>query len=76
MKIIQATNKKTSKVRLFSKIKELAADPEVSHGRDPQKSYGNIFNALSPNTIWNGYNGWKLSYIEIDDQKIVETLGL
>lgn len=76
MKLIKAVNKKTGKVRLFATRSDLLRDPEVAAGRDPAAEGGNVSNALSPRTRYDGWNGWRLGMVEVDEALVAEAAGL
>ena len=69
MRIIQALNKNTGKLRFFSDRKSLLEDEEVSSGSSKWKTQI-ISMALAPNTIRRGFNGWQLSYVDISEDTI------
>ena len=71
MKAIKAINKKTGKVRYFGSVKDLKEDSEVSNGCSKFATQI-ISKALSPNSTANGYNGWKLYVVSIDETTIRE----
>lgn len=71
MKAIKAINKKTGKVRYFGNVKDLKEDSEVSNGCSKFATQI-ISKALSPNSTTNGYNGWKLYTVNIDETSIRE----
>ena len=72
MKAIKAINKKTGKIRYFGSAKEIKEDSEISKGCSKYATQI-ISNALSPNTFSNGFNGWKLYVVSIDESSIKET---
>ena len=71
MKAIKAINKKSGKVRYFGSVKDLKEDSEVSNGCSKFATQI-ISKALSPNSTTNGYNGWKLYTVTIDETTIRE----
>ena len=71
MKAIKAINKKTGKVRYFGSAKDIKTDSELSNGCSKYATQI-ISKALSPNSTANGYNGWKLFVVDIDETTIKE----
>ena len=72
MKAIKAINKKTGKIRYFGSAKDIKEDSEISKGCSKYATQI-ISNALNPDTVSNGFNGWKLYLVEIDESSIKET---
>ena len=72
MKAIKAINKKTGKIRYFGSVKDIKEDSEISKGCSKYATQI-ISNALNPNTVSNGFNGWKLYVVSIDESSIKET---
>ena len=71
MKAIKAINKKTGKIRYFGSAKDIKEDSEISKGCSKYATQI-ISNALNPNTVSNGFNGWKLYVVSIDENSIKE----
>ena len=71
MKAIKARNKKTGKIRYFGSAKDIKEDAEISKGCSKYATQI-ISNALNPDTVSNGFNGWKLYVVEIDESSIKE----
>ena len=71
MKAIKAINKKTGKIRYFGSAKDIKEDSEISKGCSKYATQI-ISNALSPNTFSNGFNGWKLYVVSIDESSLKE----
>ena len=71
MKAIKAINKKTGKIRYFGSAKDIKEDFEISKGCSKYATQI-ISNALNPNTFSNGFNGWKLYVVSIDESSIKE----
>ena len=72
MKAIKAINKKTGKIRYFGCVKDIKEDSEISNGCSKYATQI-ISNALNPNAVSNGFNGWKLYVVSIDESSIKET---